>query len=353
MRRIYKLLLIPAVLFLAVAAAIVVRQQLYTQSYAGFSEPVMVEIPRGTSSKAIGQRLAEAGVLRAAWQFQAMRILERGRRPQAGDYQFTRPMTPAAVFQKIASGDIFVYEVTIPEGSHMWAVADILERVKAARRDEFLAVAQSPELIRDLAPQAPSLEGYLFPSSYRIRPGTSAKEIARMMTAQFRKVWGQLGAGKPVNETVTLASLVETEARIPEERPRIAGVYTNRLQRGMLLGCDPTVVYAALLQNKYRGTIYRSDLDRVHPYNTYQVPGLPPGPIANPGIASLKAALHPTPTSELYFVANPDGSGRHVFSETVAQHNAAVEEYRRGEREAKQKSRNSGSTPANGSGARR
>jgi UPF0755 protein len=153
-----------------------------------------------------------------------------------------------------------------------------------------------------------------------------------MMTGKFREVWRGLGGGGDVHATVILASMVEREAKLPEERPLIAAVFANRLHIGMKLDCDPTTVYAALLEGRYRGTIYRSDLDSANPYNTYRHAGLPPGPIANPGLDSLRAAMHPADSNALYFVARPDGSGGHTFSSDLASHNAATERYRRGQK---------------------
>jgi UPF0755 protein len=200
------------------------------------------------------------------------------------------------------------------------------------KASDFLRAARDPALIRDLAPQAPTLEGYLFPATYRITRTTTVAQLCALMTGQFRKQWRELQYGahpKPVNEIVTLASLVEKETGRAEDRPIVASVYENRLRKGMALDCDPTTIYAALLEARYRGTIYRSDLASDNAYNTYRHAGLPPGPIANPGVASLKAALAPAETGYLYFVAKPDGSGGHQFSETIAQHNLAVQKYRR------------------------
>ncbi len=191
-------------------------------------------------------------------------------------------------------------------------------------------LARDPALIRDLAPGAPTLEGYLFPSTYRITRATTVQQLCVMMTGQFRKHWRAFQPrGATANNTVTLASLVEKETAVPEERPIVASVYENRLRKGMALDCDPTTIYAALLEERYRGAIYRSDLNSNNAYNTYQHAGLPPGPIANPGIESLKAALAPAETDYLYFVAKPDGSGGHQFSTTMEQHNVAVQKYRR------------------------
>jgi UPF0755 protein len=195
---------------------------------------------------------------------------------------------------------------------------------------EFLKTARDPSLIRDLAPEAPTLEGYLFPSTYRVTRRTSAGQICREMTNQFRRVWTRIGGPQTdVNRYVTLASLVEKETGVPSERTTVASVYANRLAIGMKLDADPTTLYAALLEGRHRGpTIYRSDLESTHPYNTYRRPGLPPGPIANPGEASLKAALQPAKTNYLFFVARGDGSGSHIFTESLERHNAAVRDYR-------------------------
>jgi UPF0755 protein len=194
--------------------------------------------------------------------------------------------------------------------------------------DDFLAAAEDPALIRDLAPKAKSLEGYLFPSTYRLSHHTTPAHLSKMMTDEFRKQWTKLAAGSAdVLSAVTLASLVEKETGTPEERPVVASVFRNRLAQGMRLQCDPTTIYAALLENRYRGAIHKSDLASANPYNTYENAGLPPGPIANPGVASLRAALEPAATPFLYFVAKPEGGG-HQFSTTIAEHEKAVIAYR-------------------------
>jgi len=199
--------------------------------------------------------------------------------------------------------------------------------------DNFLAAARDPSLIVDLDPKAETLEGYLFPNKYRVYRRTTARELCRMMTNEFRAQWQAVGGGaNSAHDTVTLASLVEREARLPEERPRVASVFKNRLRIGMKLQCDPTTVYAALLEGRYRGVIHQSDLDNANPYNTYQHAGLPPGPIANPGLDSIKAALTPEDTTYLFFVARADGSGGHNFSDSLQQHVAAVTQYRKSER---------------------
>jgi UPF0755 protein len=184
-------------------------------------------------------------------------------------------------------------------------------------------------MIRDLDPRAPSLEGYLFPNTYRLSRHTTPERLCRTMTGKFRDAWKTLRTSEDVHNTVTMASLVEKEGKLAEERPRIASVFNNRLDIGMRLECDPTTIYAAILQKRYSGVIHRSDLESDHPYNTYRHAGLPPGPIANPGLASMRAALAPSNTDSLYFVARADGSGGHEFSSSIAAHVTAVDRYRR------------------------
>jgi UPF0755 protein len=297
--------------------------------YAGFDKEVFVDIPPGTNARTMATMLARAGVIRSEWQFLAARALNSGTKLQAGEYQFTRPMTTQEVLRKIARGDVYYQELRIPEGANMFDIAATVQEQGFAKAADFLKVARNPSMVSDIAPGAPSLEGYLFPSTYKFTRRTSADRIAREMTNHFKRVWKQIATpGADVNRTVTLASLVEKETAVPAERPTVASVYHNRLDMGMKLDCDPTTIYAAMLDGRWRGTIYRSDLDSTHPYNTYRNPGLPPGPIANPGMESLKAALQPKDTKYLFFVAKGDGSGAHVFTESLAQHNTAVQSYR-------------------------
>ena len=297
--------------------------------YQGKSEPVFVIIEPGTPTQSMARTLASAGVIRSDWSFLMARALNPRAKLQAGEYRFQGALSTWDVYNKIARGDIFYYELRVPEGANMFDIAAQLEHLGLIKRDAFLNAARNTQLIRDIAPAAPSLEGYLFPSTYRVARHTTAQQIAREMTTQFRKVWDEVGGGgTDVNRVVTLASLVEKETAVPTERPAVASVYQNRLRIGMKLDCDPTTIYAAMLEGRYRGTIYRSDLDRDHPYNTYRRPGLPPGPIANPGRDSLRAALKPADTSFLYFVAKGDGSGAHIFTENLSDHSVAVQQYR-------------------------
>lgn len=303
--------------------------------YAGFEQPVLIEIPHGTGTRRIAALLADARVMRSGVPFLFVRALRPRANLQAGEYEFSHPDTPWHIFQRLAAGDIHYYELVVPEGSNLFDISNALDQLGVIKGAGFVEAARRPalvkELLADLAPDAPSLEGFLFPSTYRLTRQTTAEKLAREMVQQFRKVYGSLNGPAPALGTVTLASLVEKESAVPAERPVVASVYSNRAAKGMKLDCDPTTIYAAMLDGRWRGAIYRSDLDSPNPYNTYRNPGLPPGPIANPGRDALQAALHPAQTSYLYFVARPDGSGGHVFSEGLAEHAAAVAQYRRGQ----------------------
>lgn len=316
MKKLSRMIVILGVLALLAIPHYLVRMD----RYAGFEEPVFVDIPRGTSSLRIGEMLADAGVIRNPLLFPLARITKPGAKPQAGEYRFDREATPAEVFARIAKGDVYLIELRVPEGSDVFDIAELVEHAGLGRAADFVRVAQK-------------YEGYLFPSTYRFRRNTPPDAVCRTMRAQFDKVWAHLGGeASQQASVVTLASLVETEAVLDEERARIAGVYRNRLAKGMRLECDPTVEYASKLDGKWRGVIYKSDLESSNRYNTYRHEGLPPGPVANPGEASLRAALRPEATDALYFVARPDQSGGHVFSRDFAAHQKAVAEYRRGQR---------------------
>lgn len=296
--------------------------------HRGFEGEKFVKVELGSSTRTIARQLAEAGVIPSEWHFLALRAVRPRAVLQAGEYQFIEPASVWRVFDRLEAGDIYYFSFTVPEGSNIWDIARLLEAQEIMTEADFLAAASDPGLVRDLAPEAQSLEGFLFPSTYRLSHSTTARDLCRMMVEQFRKQWKNLaGENRPPIEVVTLASLVEKETGSAEERGLIAGVFAHRLRIGMNLACDPTVIYAALLSGAYRGRIYQSDLDRKHPYNTYQRIGLPPGPIANPGAAALRAALKPAKTDYLFFVAKPEGRG-HTFSATGAAHAEAVRNYR-------------------------
>jgi UPF0755 protein len=334
-------MLVVALVLLGAAAAAAWYFMRIDRSH-GPPQPVYVEIPRGSSSWQIGQRLTDAGLVRHPAQYLLARLARPGAGALAGEYEFRPGMTAQEIHRKLARGDIFQVELRVPEGSDVFDLAALVAEAGFATQQEFLRAARSPALAAELVPGAVSLEGFLFPSTYRFPRRTNAERICRTLVRQFQKEWAAAGGQGDPRRAITLASLVEKEARLPAERPRIAGVFANRLAQGMKLECDPTVVYAALLQGRWRGVIYRSDLANPHPYNTYQHAGLPPGPIANPGRASIEAALRPAATDALFFVAAPGGSGAHVFSRDLKSHEKAVAEYRRGEQKARTENQSAG-----------
>ncbi len=298
--------------------------------YQGFQDTVYVDLPHGTTTDAIATLLTRAGVVRSRSDFLLARMIHRGPVLQAGEYRFDRAASPREVLDRIARGDIFFLPLVVPEGRNMFEIAAEAERLGLFSAAQFVAAARDPKMIRDLDPEAPTLEGYLYPGTYRLNRRSTPESVCRLMTAKFRDAWRNIPRGGDVHQSVTLASLVEKEAKVPEDRPRIAAVFENRLRIGMKLDCDPTTIYAALLDHHYRGAIYRSDLESDNPYNTYRHAGLPPGPIASPGLASIHAVLHPAASDALYFVLRPDGSGLHQFSNTREAHMAAAEKYHRG-----------------------
>jgi UPF0755 protein len=320
-------LVIAAIIVVAGAAGFVFYR--LNQPWRGFTQPVFIEFPHGASTREISTTLERRGVISSHWLFLAARALRPRATLQAGEYKFERPASPLEVYSRIVRGDIFYLELLVPEGFNMFDIAEAVGKLGTMTPEQFLTAARSSALIRDLDPDAPTLEGYLFPNKYRIYRHTTAQQLCRMMVAEFRSRWNSLQARANLHQTVTLASMVEREARRTEERPLIASVFANRLRIGMKLDCDPTTVYAALLENRYRGVIHRSDLANTSHWNTYQHPGLPPGPIANPGLSSIRAALEPAATSYLYFVAKADGSGSHSFSDSLLKHEAAVAHYQR------------------------
>jgi len=331
MRRRLRILAILALLAI-LAGVYVVRR--VSQPYRGFTGDVFVDLPRGVSSFSMADRLAAAGVIRTRWDFLAARLENRlrgdGRALKAGEYRFDRAESPSEIVSRIARGDTFFYLLVVPEGKNMFDIGAAAEKFGLFPTQQFVDAARNPALIRDLDPHAPSLEGYLYPDTYKFGRHTRPADLCRLMTSRFREVWRAAGISAAPHDVVTLASLVEKEGKLPQDRPMIAAVFQNRLRIGMKLDCDPTTIYAAQLEGRYRGVIHRSDLDSPSLYNTYQHAGLPPGPIANPGMDAVNAVLHAARTEALYFVLRPDGSGGHEFSKDLAAHQRAVESYRRG-----------------------
>ncbi len=301
-----------------------------TDPFRGYSEDErLVDIPTGTSTPGITERLVAAGVVRDAVTFRAaLWASGQARSLKAGEYRFDRPMSAREVIDKIARGDVYVVPLTFREGLTVAETAAVFASSGFGTAQAFLAAAKNVALIRDLDPEAADLEGYLFPDTYTLPRKTTAERLVERMVTQFKQAAGEglraeaKARGLSVRQLVTLASLVEKETARPDERATVAAVYTNRLRIGMGLQCDPTVIYALQRAGKYTGNLRRVDLQFDSPYNTYRYPGLPPGPIAAPGKASLEAAARPAAVDYLYFVSRNDGS--HEFAQTLTEHNRNV-----------------------------
>jgi UPF0755 protein len=277
----------------------------------------------------IGWALQRKGIIRSRFAFDVVARMRR-RTLQAGVYRFDHPAPMLEVYQRLRSGDVYTIALTIPEGYDMFDVAAAIEKAGLGSRDVFLtAEEQDTGMIRDLDPKAPSLEGYLFPDTYRLAPNMTPEQILGEMVEHFRQEAKKLGLTQNIPATVTLASLIERETPVGSDRPLVASVFDNRLAQNMPLDTDPSVIYAALLEKRYHGTIYASDLKAQSPYNTYTHAGLPPGPICNPGIPSLEAAMHPAKTNFLYFVSDPANPGHSRFATTLEEHNRNVAAYRK------------------------
>jgi UPF0755 protein len=289
----------------------------------------IVEIPPGSSTVRIGRELARAGIIRTQYAFDLVRFWKHGTL-KAGAYRFDHPAPPTEVYDRLRRGDVYTIAVTVPEGSSMFDIADRLQEAGFGARQAFVDVAvEERSLIADLDPAAKSLEGYLFPDTYRFAPHTALPEIAAAMVKRFRTQAALLGLNINVHRTVTLASLVEKETAVDGERPLVASVFENRLEKNMPLMTDPSVIYGLQLENQWRGSLYESDLKRDTPFNTYVHAGLPPGPVGNPGVKALRAAMAPAQTDYLYFVAggqNPQGKS--LFATTLEEHNRNVAGYR-------------------------
>jgi UPF0755 protein len=282
----------------------------------------------GYSTRRIAAELKKDGIIRSETAFLLWHLARPKPSLKAGEYLFERGATLPQVYDRIVHGDIYFHVVTIPEGYTMFDIAKAIEDAGLGSAADFLHIAETrTELISDLAPQAKSLEGYLFPNTYQFTRTQNLEEMAAVMVHQFRQVAQQVGlVSGDVPRVVTMASIIEKETAAPEERARVASVYYNRLAQKMALDADPSVIYAELLQGTYQGSLHHDDLAVNSPYNTYRFPGLPPGPIGNPGRSALEAALHPESTKFLYFVS--DGNVHHRFATTLAEHDRNVVAYR-------------------------
>jgi UPF0755 protein len=282
----------------------------------------------GFSTRHIAAEMKAAGVIRSADAFVLWHYAHHQRSLKAGEYLFDKTADARTVHDRLARGDIYVHTVVIPEGYNMFDIAQAIQDAGLGPKDEFLKVAQThTALIADLAPEAKSLEGYLFPNTYQFTRTQNMPEMAAAMVKQFRQVAEEIGLTTNVQKTVTMASIVEKETAVPEERPTVAGVYHNRLAKNIALQADPSVIYGELEKGTYGGALHHEDLLADSLYNTYKHAGLPPGPIANPGKTSLQAAMHPATTDYFYFVA--DGTGHHRFAHDLDEHNRNVAAYRK------------------------
>ena len=282
----------------------------------------------GYSSRKIASELRSAGVIRSENAFLLWHYWHHKGRLKAGEYMFDKPANEIAVHRRLVHGDVYVHTVVIPEGYTMFDIAKAIEDAGLGSRQEFLtAVRSQAALINELDPEARSLEGYLFPNTYQFTRTQSMADMVAIMVKAFRQVAQQIGLNSDVHRTVTMASIIEKETAVPEERPIVASVYYNRLDKRIALDADPSVIYAKLIDGSYQGSLHHADMQVESPYNTYRHAGLPPGPIGNPGRSSLEAAMHPATTDYYYFVSN--GNGHHRFASSLEEHNRNVAAYRK------------------------
>jgi UPF0755 protein len=333
MRLLRRILLFVVLLLLAAGAVgFWCRQRLVTP-YRGFvDEEIFVDFPPGTSVSAIADRLTAAGVIPDPWTFRVgARLTGADRRLQAGEYRFAGATSPSAVLSRLAAGDVYKHPLTFPEGLTIAEMAEIFGRSGLGTTKDFVRAASDVSLIAAYDADARSLEGFLFPATYSLPRHAGADAAVRAMVGGFDHAFdSELRAatsaeGLTPSQMLTLASIIEKETAQASERPLVSAVVHNRLRLGMPLQCDPTVIYALMRAGRWDGNLRKVDLEMNSPYNTYRVKGLPPGPIASPGRASMDAAVHPADVPYLYFVSRNDGT--HVFAATLAEHNRNVQLY--------------------------
>ena len=325
------LILGPALLLAGLAAVALGLWRAYVTPVPGppGGDKVVLVVEKGSGVRRVADQLARAGVIRSPWPFVfGYKVSSPKQSVKAGEYEFSFPLAPREALRALVEGRVRLYLLTVPEGLTGPEVEQVVARYDFIGDGGFGAAFRNVALISDWDPAARDLEGYLFPDSYNVLRGISTADLVAAMVAEFRRVNDEARRRRAaelqmtVREVVTLASLIEEETALPEERPRVAAVFHNRLRRGMKLDCDPTIIYAMKRDGTYRGRLLKKDLDYPSPYNTYLRGGLPPGPICSPGRTSLDAALHPAADDALYFVARGDGS--HVFSRTLRDHQTAV-----------------------------
>lgn len=287
-----------------------------------------VLVQPGFSTRRIAGELKSAGVIRSQHAFILWHYLHHRRSLKAGEYLFDKQASAIEIHKRLAHGDIYVHTVVIPEGYNIFDIADAIQDAGLGSKEDFLKVATTDTaLIADLAPNAKSLEGYLFPNTYEFTRTQTMDDMVAAMVKEFRQVANEIGLNSNLQNTVTLASIIEKETAVPEERPIVASVYFNRMEKKIPLQADPSVIYAELLQGTYSGALHHPDMEFKSAYNTYTHSGLPPGPIGNPGRTSLQAAMHPAVTDYFYFVSN--GNGQHRFAHSLEEHNRNVAAYRK------------------------
>jgi UPF0755 protein len=317
----------------AAAVAFYRAYDLARTPYRGYTEEeIFFTVERGRGGASIADSLEELGVIRDRRLFiLALRYLDRSGSLQAGEYRFSEPHSTFEVIERLTAGDIFTFAVTVPEGLTLEETAELLARQGLWEAAALRASFEDATPIAELDPDATSLEGYLYPTTYHFTRNVEPPEIARTMVAQFQKTFDPSRRSRAreldltPRQVVTLASVIEKETGDPDERPLIGSVFWNRIERGMPLQSDPTVIYALKLQGRFDGNLRRADLELDSLYNTYRYPGIPPGPIASPGEASIDAVLEPESTSYVYFVSRNDGT--HHFSSTYSEHLAAVRKF--------------------------
>jgi UPF0755 protein len=283
-----------------------------------------ISFPAGTGIRTLATELKTGGAIRSSWHFILMtRLRGDAHRLKAGEYRFSDDMTPDKILNKIVSGEVDYRKFTLPEGYSVYQAAELLEQKGYFKKDAFLEKCRDRAVLQRFGLKESSAEGYLYPATYNLSRDESEEKLLQQMIGQFNKAYAAIGnvAGFR-HEVVTLASMIEKEAVSPIEKPLISSVFHNRLRIGMPLQSDPTAVYGV---RAFSGRVSKADIQRPSPYNTYLNKGLPPGPIGNPGMDAIQAAINPAKTDFLYFVARQDGT--HQFSRNLAEHNRAVVRY--------------------------
>jgi UPF0755 protein len=288
-----------------------------------------ISFPPGSGIRKLADELKAGGVIRSSWHFILVtRLRGQAHRLKAGDYRFNDAMTPELILRKLVAGDVDFRKFVLPEGYSIHQAAELLEQKGYFKKTSFLKKCQDTSLLNSLGLSGPTVEGYLYPATYNLARNGSEEQLISQMVAKFEKRYAEMTRTSGVvnglsrHQVVTIASLIEKEAISSDEKPLISSVFYNRLRIGMPLQSDPTAVYGV---RAFAGKVTKTDIERSTPYNTYLIKGLPPGPIGNPGIDALQAALHPASTGYLYFVARQDGT--HQFSRTLEEHNRAVSRY--------------------------